>query len=104
MTTNAIFMVLRSSDIGLGSYDPARPPTQIGVISANPLFVNANGLNFHLKTSAPSSPCWNTANAALIGPDFLDIDDNPATTVLPLDLALVNRNQGGVPDMGAYEQ
>ncbi len=50
---------------GTNPVDPA-PPTGTGVITADPLFVNAAGKDFHL---AAGSPCIDTGDPALLDPD-----------------------------------
>ena len=50
---------------GTNPVDPA-PPSGTGTITADPLFLNAAGRDFHL---AAGSPCINTGDPALLDPD-----------------------------------
>lgn len=99
-------------DVGTVTGGTAGP----GVISVDPLFVNAPNGNLRLKGPLhifPWSPCLDAGLDALIGPDFLDIDDDgnpPPIEDLPLDLDLKTRAIDipsvpgpGTVDMGAYE-
>jgi hypothetical protein len=63
-----------------------RPPTGIGNITNNPLFVNPANLDFRLR---PNSPCINSGNNLNI-PSGTDLDNN-------------TRIAGQIVDMGAYE-
>lgn len=80
------------------------------VSNFDPLYRNPAARNLRLKNLIGSvSPAIDVGSALLIGPDWLDIDNNPATTLLPLDLDLFARIMdaflapGSGPDLGAYE-
>ncbi|HYF61349.1 MAG TPA: choice-of-anchor Q domain-containing protein [Herpetosiphonaceae bacterium] len=79
------------------------------VISADPLFVDADGADDIVGTAdddlrlRPESPAIDAGSDALIGSDFNDADgDGDAAEPTPLDLAGNPRRSGPV-DLGAYE-
>jgi len=80
------------------------------IITSNPIFIDPAGGDFHLSNNVSiPSPCIDSGSTSLIGPDFLDIDEDPLTTDLPLDLSKLPRVvdvpgvSGTQADRGCYE-
>jgi len=84
-----------------------------GNLSVDPLFVNPASGNFRLRGPTmilPWSPCLDVGSDTLIGPDFLDIDDDGSFALLPWDfdhrarqLDVPSVGGSDTVDMGAYE-
>lgn len=96
---------IRSCDVqggisGIGG--PVEPNVYVSNIEQDPQFVAVGVHNFGMEYT---SPCLNNGDASLLPPDIFDLDNNPATTVLPLDLAGNPRqvNSSSCVDIGAYE-
>ncbi|MEM6706019.1 MAG: right-handed parallel beta-helix repeat-containing protein [Acidobacteriota bacterium] len=91
--------------------------TETNTIDLDPRFINPATRNLRLRIDLlgpNTSPCIDNGKDAERGPDVLDLDDDAATTLLPLDRANENRIvnisfiTGSLPgagsiDMGAFE-
>jgi hypothetical protein len=66
-----------------------------------PSFISIPGRDLRLQAT---SLCVDQGDNSLRGTDYLDIDDDPSTTILPLDYWRLGRIVNGVVDIGANEK